>query len=438
MPDSALIGALARSLMAGDATIDLAYARAVRTLGRPWPFLESLTARYIAAFADRSRPRRRDVVGFLLQDAGFRRARARHGRHLVVAQWLADAPRMQPVDAALAWDLPGLTTPGDLGRWLSVQSTELDWFADLKALATHPRLHHYRYRVTVKRSGGVRLLESPKPELKALQRRILAEILDRVPPHPAAHGFVRGRSVVTFAAPHAGRRVVLRLDLDNFFPAFPGARVQAVFRTLGYPEPVADRLGGICSNAAPAWLWKERPLEFDPRSWREARTLYTRPHLPQGAPTSPALANITAYHLDCRLAGLARTAGAVYTRYADDLAFSGDADFARVVDRFAAHAAAIALDEGFAVNHHKTRILRPGTRQSLAGIVVNSHPAVRRADRERLEAILTNCVRYGPASQNRERVPDFRAHLQGRIGYVEMANRAHGERLRHIFRAIPF
>jgi hypothetical protein len=345
---------------------------------------------------------------------------------------------MQPVDAALAWDLPDLTTAGDLSRWLSVRPTELDWFADLKALATEPRLHHYRYRVRMKRSGGVRLIESPKPELKELQRRILVGILDRVPPHPAAHGFVPGRSVVTFAAPHASRRVVLRLDLDNFFPAFPGARVQAVFRTLGYPEPVADRLGGICSNASPLWLWKERPLEFDSGSWREARTLYTRRHLPQGAPTSPALANITAYHLDCRLAGLARTASAVYTRYADDLAFSGDTNFARVVDRFAAHAAAIALEEGFGVNHHKTRILRPGTRQSLAGIVINSHPAVRRADRERLEAILTNCVRYGPVSQNREGIPDFRAHLEGRIGYVEMVNRAHGERLRRIFRAIPF
>ena len=124
--------------------------------------------------------------------------------------------------------------------------------------------------------------------------------------------------------------MLLRLDLQDFFPAFPAARVQALFRTLGYPETVADRLGGICTNAVHADVWSGRPLEIGAREWQEARTLYARPHLPQGAPTSPALANLTAYRLDCRLSGLARTAGAVYTRYADDLAFSGGEEFTRV------------------------------------------------------------------------------------------------------------
>src|SRR5262249_40032295 len=156
------------------------------------------------------------------------------------------------------------------------------------------KLQHYWYRIQLKRSGGVRLIESPKRELKELQRRILSSILDRVPAHPAVHGFVKGRSIVTFASPHVGQHVLLRLDLENFFPAFPAARAQAVFRTLGYPEQVADRLGGICSNATPLSLWKDRPLEIDRKHWQEARILYTRPHLPQGAPTSPALANVTA------------------------------------------------------------------------------------------------------------------------------------------------
>ncbi len=163
---------------------------------------------------------------------------------------------------------------------------------------------------------------------------------------------------------------------------------------------------------------------------------FARPHLPQGAPTSPALANLTAYRLDCRLSGLAKTAGAIYTRYADDLAFSGNEGFNRGVERFAAHAAAIALEEGFSVNHHKTRIMRQGVRQQLAGVVVNRKGNLRRRDLELLEATLTNCVRGGPGSQNRERVPDFRAHLQGRIGFVEMVNPAQGQRLRTLFDAI--
>jgi RNA-directed DNA polymerase len=417
------------------------HARATRTLGRQWPFLQPLASRYIAAFRGRTRPRHRDVVRFLLQDSKFQRACSKHRQQLTIAAWIAEPLRMQPVAAAQQWDLPAIETAGDLARWLSVHPAELEWFADLKGLCyktDRPKLHHYHYRIQAKRSGGVRLIESPKRELKELQRRILSAILDRVPAHPAVHGFVKGRSIVSFATPHVGRHVLLRLDLRDFFPSFPAARAQAFFRTLGYPEQVADRLGGICSNAVPRSLWNDRPLEIDMENWRDARMLYTRPHLPQGAPTSPALANVTAFRLDSRLSGLAKSAGGVYTRYADDLAFSGGEEFARVVDRFAAHVAAVALEEGFSVNHHKTRIMRPGVRQILAGVVVNQKANLRRADLKLLEATLTNCLRSGPESQNREGVADFRAHLEGRVAFVTMINRAKGQELKKILQEIRF
>jgi RNA-directed DNA polymerase len=442
MPSSAVISALARSLLAGEPSAEAAHARMVRTLGRPWRWLQPLASRYVGAFnGGRPRPRHRDVVQFLIQDPGFQQALSTHRHKLVVAHWLAEPPRMQPVGPARAWNLPVIEAAGDLARWLSVHHTDLDWFADLKGLCSklnRPKLEHYCYRILTKRSGGVRLIESPKRELKEVQRRILSEILDRIPAHPAAHGFVRGRSIATFASPHTGKNVVLRLDLEHFFPAFPAARAQTFFRTIGYPERVADLLGGICSNATPASLWKNRPLEIDTKSWQEARILYTRPHLPQGAPTSPALANLTAYRLDCRLSGLAKSAGAVYTRYADDLAFSGGEEFSRIVKRFSAHAAAIAIEEGFNINHHKTRFMRQGVRQTLAGVVVNEKPNLRRADFKILEAILTNCVRFGPTSQNRRQIPNFREHLEGRIGFVEMINRVKGRRLRKIFETIRF
>ena len=425
--------------MAGEQTAPTAHARAMQTLGRPWPWLAPLVARYLERFSAGTQPRHRDVVRFLLDDRDFDRAAHRH--HLSVAHWLVEPQRMRPIAAAANWGLPTIEATGDLARWLSVDPSELEWYSDLKGLCRkldRPRLHHYHYRLLPKRSGGVRLLETPKSELKEILRRILSQILDRVPAHPSVHGFVKGRSIVTFAVPHTGKTVVLRLDLDHFFPAFPAARIQALFRTLGYPEPVADRLGGICSNSAPRSLWRERPIDLSPRDWNDARTLYMRPHLPQGAPTSPALANLMAFRLDCRLAGLARSAGAVYTRYADDLAFSGFAEFQRAVERFSAHAAAIALEEGFSVNHHKTRIMRRGTRQSLAGVIVNEGLNLRRRDLEKLEAILTNCARRGPASQNRKNHPDFRAHLEGRIGYVEMINPEKARRLKAIFDSIPW
>ena len=419
--------------------MDRIVARAARTLGQAWPWLTPLARRYVAAFAGTTRPRHREVVQFLIEDPGFGRASRKYFQQLSVEQWLPEPNQMQPVAAAAAWDLPALLTVGGLADWLQLTAGELEWFADLKGLGNRqhqPQLDHYHYRVLAKRYDRIRLIEAPKPRLKQLQRQILSSILERVPPHLAVHGFVKRRSIRTFVTPHVGRRVVLRMDLEDFFPSFSGARIQAFFRTAGYPESVADLLGGICTNAAPRHIWNEMGFDLDRRLLHKSRSLYARPHLPQGAPTSPALANICCYRLDCRLTGLAQAAGAVYTRYADDLAFSGDADFERRVERFSTHVAAILLDEGLAVNHHKTRIMRQSVRQRLAGIVANRRLNVARADFDRLKATLTNCVRQGPESQNRATHPEFRAHLEGRVAFLESVNPSRGPRLRAILEQI--
>src|SRR5262249_46385399 len=158
--------------------------------------------------------------------------------------------------------------------------------------------------------------------LKALQRRLLHEILERIPPHPAVHGYRRGRSVVTHAATHCGRRVVLCFDLRHFFPSVPAARVHGLWRTAGYPTEGARLLTGLCSTVVPEEVWQTAPGRDSSGAAWEERQRFRSPHLPQGAPTSPALANLCAHRLDCRLHGLAQSLGAVYTRYADDLAFS--------------------------------------------------------------------------------------------------------------------
>ncbi|MGA8443488.1 MAG: reverse transcriptase family protein [Candidatus Sulfotelmatobacter sp.] len=381
------------------------------------------------------------MVQFLKNDPGFKLAQSKYFRELSVSNWLSEPQLMRPVAAGETWDVPAIETVGDLANWLGLDPGELRWFADLKALAyktNRPRLRHYHYRILAKKDGSIRLIEVPKPRLKDLQQQILAWILARIPPHSAVHGFVKKRSIKTFAAPHVGRRVVLRMDVRDFFPTFIGARIQNVFRTLGYPEPVADLLGGICTNATPREVWTEIAFDTDPPRLCEARGQYSRPHLPQGAPTSPALANICCYRLDCRLAALAKSADATYTRYADDLAFSGDEEFEKRVERFGLHVAAILREEGLAVHHRKTRIMRQGVRQHLAGLVTNQRLNVQRSVFDRLKATLTNCARWGPESQNRERHPQFRMHLEGRVAFVEMINPTRGKRLRKIFERIQW
>jgi len=344
---------------------------------------------------------------------------------------------MQPVEAAKSWEIPAIRDVDGLAQWLGVSVANLEWFADLgqfeSARGETKKLQHYDYQFRLKASGAYRLIEAPKPRLKELQRQVLVWMLDRVPAHAAAHGFVRGRSIQSFAEPHNGQDVVLRIDLKEFFPSIRAARVQALFRTMGYPEPVADLLGGICTASVPRYALREMRLALPAAEFQELKTTYRRRHLPQGAPTSPSLANLCAYRMDCRLAGLAEVAGARYTRYADDLAFSGGGEFARGVERFALHVAAIALQEGFAVNHRKTRLMRQGVRQHLAGLVVNEKVNVDRQYVDELKAILHNCARFGPESQERNLRGSFREHLLGRIGFVEMVRPEKGARLRRIF-----
>jgi RNA-directed DNA polymerase len=356
-----------------------------------------------------------------------------------VRRYCVDPPRRPPAQgwlAALA--LPELPSTGALARWMDVPLGELDWFADKWRVGPdeQARLQHYHYRWVAKRSGGWRLIEIPKKRLRLLQQKILRELLDLVPTHPAAHGFRRGRSALTHAALHAGQRVVIRMDLKDFFPSIERARVHALFEKLGYPASVAGALSRLCVNRAPSGAFRDLQTGGS-LPWAERQVLKA-PHLPQGSPCSPALANLCAYRLDMRLAALAQSLGATYSRYADDLVFSGGRALERAAMRFPLRVGAIALEEGFKVSTRKTRAMRQGTRQQVTGVVVNHHPNIARDDYDRLKATLTNCVRHGPASQNRERRANYRDYLAGKISYVMMVNPHRASKLQLLFQAITW
>jgi len=370
-----------------------------------------LLASSLAAFAEGTYPPTpHALAAFLLQSPFFKAPRDRK-----VAAVLTPA-RFAPLPVFTNLRIPTLATPGDLADWLGETTVHLGWLADERC--THSRtanttLQHYRYSFIAKHSG-TRLLEAPKPRLKSIQRRILHEILDAVPLHNAAHGFAAGRSCLTGAQIHAGESIVATFDLAQFFPSIGAPRVHGIFRSLGYPRAVARRLTGLCTTATPASVRLHLP---DP-----AQSLLAVPHLPQGAPTSPALANLLAFRMDSRLHGLARAAGANYTRYADDLAFSGPAEFAKSLARFSKAVATIAAEEGFSLNQAKTRIMPRHERQRITGITVNEHCNTPREDFEILKAILHNCVLTGPETQNRAAIPNFRAHLEGRIAWITQIN----------------
>ncbi len=211
------------------------------------------------------------------------------------------APRQTARLAKLG--LPLLHSVTELAHWLGLQSPkELRRF---QRPGAGPGAPYVEFTIA-KASGEPRRITAPRPRLKKLQRRILDELLDKCATHEAAHGFVRGRSVVTNAQPHAAAALVIKLDLRDFFPTIHFRRVAGLFQHYGYAQEVAAALASLCTH---------RPQLGD------GRTLWPGV-LPQGAPTSPALANLLCRRLDSRLCGLARRAGATYTRYADDLTFS--------------------------------------------------------------------------------------------------------------------
>lgn len=346
-------------------------------------------------------------------------------------------------------NFPAIVTPEELAEWLQLSPTELEWLADChgeERNRSHEKLRHYRYRWVCKSNGGSRLIENPKTRLKEIQRLILREILSQVPAHPAAHAFCSKRSISTFAAPHRGQRVVLRIDLRNFFPSVKKGRILGLFRTIGYPEAVARLFSGLCTNSVPLSLFENQ--ELSSASHPEMKSLYGDPHLPQGAPTSPALANLAAWKLDCRLKGLSDKFDAVYTRYADDLVFSGGRSFERRLSDFRVWVLAIVLDEGFMIHHRKTHVMPSGGRQQVAGVLINEHPNISRSEYDRMKAILFNCKRHGPLSQlgrysaqkdsGVETISQLRHHLMGKISFVKMLNPVKGERLRKSFEEIEW
>jgi len=425
--------ALADTFLAGEADQAGMVATAQAALGQPWRWIPHVcrallkrTGEHFHAFS------RDELAAFILGYDSFDHAWRGPQAPPTVRRYCTEPARpVAPPDWVLPLGLPALGTPGDLAGWLGTSVTDLEWFADRRrTTGTAAPQRHYHYRWVEKRSGGLRLIEIPKERLRAMQGQILRQLLSRVPLHEAAHGFRKARSALTHASIHTHQAVVIRMDLQDFFASIPAARIQALFGKLGYASGVAALLARLCTNRVPRDVLRHAD--------RKSTNQLAGRHLPQGAPSSPALANLCAFRLDMRLAALAQSMGARYSRYADDLTFSGDVALAQVFRRFHIQVTAIAHEEGFRVNTRKTRLMSAGTRQSVTGIVVNRGMNVARADHDLLKAVLTNCVRHGPVSQNREGRQDFRAHLAGRIAHLRSINPVRGQRLQALFERIAW
>ena len=266
----------------------------------------------------------------------------------------------------------------------------------------------YREFTIPKRSGSTRRISAPNDDLKELQQRVRKRLIHRLRAHWAATGFERRHSIVTNAVVHTGRDVVIRMDIKDFFANTSAKRVERYFRKIGWNRKAARTLTRLCTH---------------------------RGGLPQGAPTSPRLSNLINFRLDARLAGLAETLGAVYTRYADDITFSlvgadsqtprdtpvhfpqerrtrgvAPAAIRNAVSSAIVMTKRILAEEGYSLHmRRKLHIRRRHQQQLVTGLVVNERVNLPRATRRWLRAVEHHVATGRDATLTPEQLEGWRA-----------------------------
>ena len=238
-----------------------------------------------------------------------------------------------------------------------------------------------------KKNGTFREIHAPCFQLKWVQRWILDEILYNLDPGDYSHGFVPGRSIITNASGHVGEDLVLNIDLKDFFPNIKTNRIVGLFNKMGYTKKTAVLLAEICT-----FQWA----------------------LPQGAPTSPMLSNLIAWHLDVNLADFCEQRGLNYSRYADDITISGPRNLPKYKTLIFRH----IEFEGFTINYEKVRLHDQGSSQRVTGLVVNEKVSIERNKKKFLRAIVYNILKNGPLTENRANDIFFKERILGLLGFA--------------------
>ncbi|MCA9044887.1 MAG: TIR domain-containing protein, partial [Planctomycetaceae bacterium] len=282
-----------------------------------------------------------------------------------------------------------------------------------------------------KRNGGLRVIYSPRRELKAIQERFSRLLVGIYNPPGPAHGFTAARSILTNAIPHVRCRCVLNVDLEDFFPSINFGRIRGLFKSLGVPESGATVMAQLCCHDG---------------------------ILPQGAPTSPVLSNMVCLSLDRKLVKLAAVHRCRYTRYADDITFSHKhqilpSELAYVDDKgepVVGHELYRAIKEsGFEVNVKKVRLFDNRHRQEVTGLTVNEKPNVPRRLIRQIRAMIHAWRKHGEAAAEEEhfhcyyrrvgrRSPtnSFRDVLVGKMHFVRMIKGADDRTYRNLQRQL--
>lgn len=292
-----------------------------------------------------------------------------------------------------------LKTSFDLGMKIGIKNRVITWLLR-KIYANDPDL--YKTWTVPKNNGGQRTITAPRPELKTVQKNILNRVFSEIRRHECAYGFITGRNIVHNAFQHSYKKIVVSIDIKDFFPSIRFPRVYGVLKSLEFQDRVAGILTALCT-------------------WDGA--------LPQGAPTSPAISNLIAFRMDEKLQTYCYNQNWTYTRYADDLTFSTSRtnQVNRAVDHFISVVRRIVEDEGFEVNEKKIKVMRSHKRQWVTGLVTNEKISVIRWKYRQLRAAVHNAATLGlneAAKKQSISRSKYKMWVEGNLAFHHMVNPA--------------
>jgi len=253
------------------------------------------------------------------------------------------------------------------------------------------------HTVVIHRSRGHRnrILSVPNNLLKIVQRVILERYLYQIETSEYSTAYCKGKSLLDNASPHIGKECILKLDISHFFDSITDDSVYLVFKQFGLSVPATSLLTHLCTYNG---------------------------KLPQGAPTSPYIANLVMKHFDEKLGKWCKSRNITYTRYCDDMTFSGDRSAVRN-SNIIRKVKVLLNNMEMKLNDKKTIFISSSQQQRVTGIVVNEKPAIPREMRRSIRQEVYYCTKFGVSDslqrQGLNISPDKYLHsLLGRISFA--------------------
>lgn len=305
---------------------------------------------------------------------------------------------------------------------------------EIKEIINH-RSKFYKFYQIKKRNGkGFRQIVSPHNNLRVIQQYINEEILSKIPIHESANGFTKGKSIVNNALAHKNKKAILNLDLSRFFDSICEKRVYGLFKSFGYAKNLSIDLAKLTTVELPEDYLKT----FEYKEFKSYREIVSKDScvLPQGAPTSPTLSNLILRRLDLRLSKLAEKLNVDYSRYADDITFSGETEHLPKIKLLRT----IIRDEGFNINWGKVGVYKKGRKQIVTGLTVSNNVHIHRNFKREVKKHIYACNNFGVESHlifmKLENTHLYKEWLLGKIYYINSVEPETAKRMMNDFNKI--